>query len=172
MTMEQVDGLIARISEQAKKSRDEVKKLVAEKMDELSGLVSEEGAAHIVARELGLNLLISSHRKLKVENLIPGLRSVDITARVTKIFEPREFSRNGKAGVVQNVSLSDETGRVRMSLWNDETRLVSEGKIKEDDVVRIEGGFTKQDNRGGAELRVGKGSIKVVDEDIEISSSN
>ncbi|MEK6816796.1 MAG: SOSS complex subunit B family protein, partial [Nanoarchaeota archaeon] len=95
-----------------------------------------------------------------MSNLIPGLRSVDITARVVRVFEPREFSRNGKAGIVQTLMLADGTGRVRMPLWNEETKLLSEGKIKEDDVVRIEGGFTKE-NRGAAELRLGKGKMTV-----------
>ena len=160
--------LVERISQESKKSKEDVKKLIEDKLLELSGLVSEEGAAYIVARELGLNLLASTHRQMRVENLIPGLRSVDIVARITKIFPPREFSKNGKAGVVQNLSLADPTGRVRLSLWNDETKLVSEGKIKEDDVVKIERGFTKQDNTGKPELRVGKGAITVVQEDIKI----
>ncbi len=159
--------LIERIFEETKKPKDEIKKLIDEKQDELSGLVSEEGAAYIVARELGMNLLASVRRNLKVSNLIPGLRSVDITARVVRVFEPREFSRNGKPGVVQTLMLADETGRVRLPLWNDETKLLSEGKIKEDDVVRVEGGFTKE-NRGAAELRVGKGTIKVVNEEIDM----
>ena len=166
--MSSVGELVDRIAEESKKSKEDVRKLIDEKMTELSGLVSEDGAAYIVARELGLNLLVSTHRQLKVANLIPGLRSVDIVARVSKIFPPREFSKNGKAGVVQNISLEDGTGRARLSLWNDETKLVSEGKIKEDDVVRIERGFTKQDNRGGAELRIGKGEMKVVQEEIEL----
>ena len=160
--------LIDRISEETKKPRDEVKRLVEEKQTELSGLVSEEGAAYIVARELGLNLLASTHRQLKVVNLIPGLRSVDIVARVTKIFPPREFSKNDNVGIVQNISLADETGRVRISLWNEETKLVSDGKIKEDDVVKIERGFTKQDNKGMPELRVGNGTITVVQEVIDL----
>jgi len=160
--------LIEKISQETKKTKDEVRKLIEEKMDELSGLVSEEGAAYIVARELGLNLLASIQRQLKVANLIPGLRSVDIVARVTKIFPPREFSKNGKVGIVQNIGLADETGRVRLSLWNDETKLVTEGKIKEDDVVKIEHGFTKQDNRGAPELRIGKGAMAVVKEEIEL----
>ncbi|MEK6816795.1 MAG: hypothetical protein AABY09_04220 [Nanoarchaeota archaeon] len=35
--------LIDRISEETKKSKDEIKKLIDEKLTELSGLVSEEG---------------------------------------------------------------------------------------------------------------------------------
>lgn len=159
--------LIDMIFQETKKPKEEVKKLIEEKLTELSGLVSEEGAAYIVARELGLNLLASARRQLKIANLIPGLMSVDIVARVGRIFEPREFSRGGKPGIVQTLMLADETGHIRLPLWNDETKLVSGGKIKEDDAVRIEGGFTKE-NRGAPELRLGKGRITVVQEDIEI----
>jgi hypothetical protein len=71
----------------------EVRKLIEEKQDELSGLVSEEGAAYIVARELGVNLLKAAKRQLKIKNLIPGLSSVELVGRVVSIFEPREWAR-------------------------------------------------------------------------------
>jgi replication factor A1 len=163
-----VEKIIEKICEQTKLSTKEVKNMIEEKQDELSGLVSEEGAAYIVAREHGINLLKDSNRQLKVKNLLSGLRSVELVARVVRISEVREFERNGKKGKVVNLTIGDETGVARLSLWNEETALVSEGKIKEDDTVRITNGFVLTDNRGNTEVRVGKGRIEKIEEKIQV----
>jgi len=158
--------LIKEISREAKIPELKVRKLIEEKVDELSGLVSREGAAYIVARELGISLIKDTKRQLKISSIISGLQSVDLTARVLKIFEPREWEKNGKKGSVANLLIGDETGTMRLSLWNEELELLS--KLSEGDVVRITGGFVKQDNKGRPELRIGKGKIEIVEEEMDI----
>lgn len=170
--MSSVEKLIETISKESKKSADEVKTMIEEKQLELSGLVSEEGAAYMVGRELGVSLLKESNKVLKVENIVTGLRSVDVTAKVVKITDPREFDKKGKKGLVQNILLADETGRIRLTLWNDETDLVKNGKIKEDDVIKITGGYVRPDNLGKPNLMLGKGKAEKVNEDIEVVSDS
>jgi len=166
--MTSVDKIIEKISKHASMSKEEVKKLIEEKQDELSGLISEEGAAYIVGRELGINLLKESKRQLKIKNLVSGLRSVDIAAKIVSISEPREFEKNGKKGRVVNVLMGDATGAVRLSLWNDETEMIGKMGLKEDSTIRITGGYVKEDNRGNPEVRLGRGKMQQVEEDIEI----
>lgn len=163
-----LEAMVEKICEHAKLEPEKVRQMISEKSVELSGLVSEEGAAYIVARELGLNMIRETKRQLKIKNLVSGLRSVDIVARVLQVFEERHFEREGNKGSVINVMLGDETGVVRMSLWNQETALVKEGKIKEGDTIKVSGGWVKTDNRDNLELRVGRGSIERVDQVVEI----
>ncbi len=171
--MFEFEEIIDKISEHAKISKEEILKQVEDKQIELSGLVSREGAAYIVGRELGVNLLKEGKRKLKINNIVSGMRFVDVTARVTRISDIREFEREGKKGKVVNLLLADETGAVRLSLWNEETDLIASGQIKEDDVVKITGGYVKTDDRGNIELRVGRGKIEEVDEEMpEVSESS
>lgn len=159
-----VDDVVGKICEHTDgMEEDKVRKMIEEKVIELSGLVSREGAAYIVARELGLSLLKESKRQLKIKNLMSGLRSVDIVARVMKSYEPREFQKNGKTGRVANLLLGDETGTVRLSLWNDEVDLIEKDNIKEGDVVSISGGYVKMDNRDMPELRLGRGNMDKTD---------
>ncbi len=165
---EDIKKIIEATCKHSGKTEAEVRKLIEEKQDELSGLVSEEGAAYIIARELGVNLLKAAKRQLKVKNLISGLRSVEIVGRIVRIFEPREWEKEGKSGVVQNLILGDETGMVRLSLWNEETDLVKIGEIKDDDTIRITGGYVKTDNRGNPELRIGKGKLEKVEEEVTL----
>lgn len=167
--MHSLENIIEKICETSGETPKKVKKMIAEKQDELSGLVSEEGAAYIVARELGISLIQESRRDFKIKNLIPGLRSVDLVAKVVRILDEREFERNGKKGCVINIILGDETGTVRMPLWNDETALVKEGKLKEGDTIKISRCWTKPDNMDNPELRLGKGIIEKSEEEIEVA---
>ncbi len=162
------EKIIEKICETSGESTAKVKRMISEKQDELSGLVSEEGAAYMVARELGINLIEESRREFKIRNIVSGLRSIDLVARVVRIYDEREFERNGKKGCVINVLLGDETGIIRMSLWNDETSLVKEGKLKEGETVMIQGCWSKADNRDNPELRLGRGTLQKSDAVVEV----
>jgi len=48
------DEIIEKIAEQTEASDEEISDEVEEKMDEFEGLVSEEGALHLVAKEYGV----------------------------------------------------------------------------------------------------------------------
>ena len=49
------EKLLERMQEASGKSKEELAKKIQAKLEELSGLISKEGAAHIVANELGVN---------------------------------------------------------------------------------------------------------------------
>jgi len=161
--MDVLEGLVDTIASESGKPKDIVYGMIREKQDELSGLVSKEGAAYIVGRELGVSLIKETRTLLKASNLAPGLFSVDFLGRVMSIFEPRTFTREGRQGKVQNILLGDETGSIRMSLWNNETDMVQRLGLQQGMAVEVRGGYTKQDNMGNAELRLGRGLIKVAE---------
>ncbi len=145
-----MDEIIKKIADDSGLSEEEIKELIDEKRNEFSGMVSDEGAAHIVAKELGISL---TKRKLKIENIIPGMRNVSILGRIVNIGGIREFSRKGSKGRVANFLIADETGSIRLSLWDDEIDKMSDIPLGE--VVRIDG-FAKEDNTGRPELRIGR----------------
>lgn len=158
--------LINEISGKSGKTPDDVKKLIKEKQQELSDLVSEEGAAYIVGRELGVELVKETKRELKVANIVPDMRNVDIVARIASVFEPKEFDKNGKKGIVSSMILSDETGTIRLPLWNDEVSLIASNGLKQNDLIEVKGAWAKKDTyRDGVELRLGKrGRIKKLED--------
>ncbi|MBI4176242.1 MAG: DUF2240 family protein [Candidatus Aenigmarchaeota archaeon] len=168
LTQLSFEQIVSEIAKHASMGRSEVLDLIEEKRIELSDLVSREGAAYIVARELGLNLLREGRKQqLKIKNLMSGLRSVDLTARVVNIFPAREFEKAGRKGRVANIILGDDTGQVRLSLWDSEIGIIEKEGLKEGNSVKITGGYTKTDPRGGIELRVGRGRINIADTEIE-----
>jgi ssDNA-binding replication factor A large subunit len=170
-----MEELLAEISGKSGKTEKELRHLIKEKQAELSDLVSEEGAAYIVGRELGVELGRSAKRSLKIANIIPDMRTVDLKARVSAIFEPRAFDKNGKKGTVAGIMLADDTGTIRLPLWNEEAQIISKAGLSPGDAVEVTGAWAKKDAyRNGTELRLGKmGKICRIDggdiPDVEIS---
>lgn len=157
-----VEDIIKRIKEEKNISEEEIKQLIKKRQEELAGLISEEGAAYIVAKDLGLNLLEKKTHKLEIKNLIPGMQNATFDAIVADVSDVYEFDRNGNKGKVRNILLADKTGVVRLSLWNDE---VNKFDIRSGDIIEISG-YIKEDNVGRLEIRLGKnGCIKKIESD-------
>lgn len=162
----EVEDIIAKIVEETELEEDEVRENVEEKMDEFEGLVSEEGAVHLVAKEHGVQIAEQGDGELKIENIVPEMRKVHIKARVVDISDVNTFERDDdeEDGKVQNLVLGDETGTIRVTLWDDQTEIAE--KIDEDDVIEISGAYSVEDNQGNAELRLGdEVQVKMADDD-------
>ena len=148
-------------------SEDEINEKIESKIEEFSGLISKEGAAYMVAAENGIDLKEKSDNRLKIKNIIPGMKNVEIVGKVLRVSSVKEFSRNDKTGKVCSIYLGDETGTIRLTLWDDETEAAD--KIKVGDVIKVYG-YTRE---GQLELRLGRyGKIIKVDEDINAVPMN
>ncbi len=144
-----VDEIISKINDSTQLSPDVIKGRINSKIKELSGLVSEEGAAHIVANELGVELLkISSSGKVDIENLLPGLRNIDMGGTVSKVFPVYTFKKNDSEGKVGSMMVSDGTGEVRVVVWDHRVGLLEKGDIREDTRISVRGAFVKEGKYG------------------------
>ncbi|MEM7819533.1 MAG: DUF2240 family protein [Candidatus Aenigmatarchaeota archaeon] len=153
-----INEIIEKISSETGLNEDEIKRMIEEKRLELSNLISEEGAAYIVAKELGVRL--RQTEQLNIENIIPGMQNIDIVGKITKITPIREY--NGKK--FMSIFISDSTGSIRLPLWDNEIEKIS--GLSEGDVIRVRG--LVKEGLFGPELRIGKyGSITKSDEKIE-----
>jgi ssDNA-binding replication factor A large subunit len=144
---------------------------IKKKMEELAGLISEEGAAHIVANELGVQLF-SGSVVIKVSNLKAGMRHVDLLGKVVRKFDVREFQTQRGAGKVGSFVLGDETGSVRAVLWNKQTDQLA--KFNEQDVLKIHSGYVR-DNNGTLELHMNDHSdvqINPPGQDVNLTSEH
>ena len=155
-----LDEILQELEKKTKLTREELELRIKRKKEELSDLISLEGAAHLVARELGVELPISSRREVKIENLNKGMRGINVKGRVIKIFPIREFERDDKTkGRVCNLLISDGTGEIRIPLWDKQVKLIDEGRIKEGDVIEVKRATVTENIFGGLELRLPKHSI-------------
>lgn len=153
-----IKDIIAKICKSSGMTEEEVVKKISEKIEQLYGLVSEEGAAHIIANELGIKIFEVSG-DLKIKDILLGMKSVDVVGKVLRKYELREFSTEKRKGKVANLMLADETGTVRVVFWNDKTDNFAQ--IKEDDILKIKGAYVR-DNAGRKELHLGDNSHIII----------
>lgn len=94
---------------------------------------------------------------LLIKNLRVGMKKVNLKGEVLEITKPTfVITRFGNHASVANALISDETGKIKLCLWNDQINSVSVG-----DVVQIENARIST-FRGERQLRVGKtGSVRV-----------
>jgi replication factor A1 len=86
----------------------------------------------------------------KIEDLKAGMGSVDLIARVVRVFEKREFDRKGQIGQVASVIILDETGTTRLVLWGALANLVE--AVKSGDILKIGNAYVKVDQQGRTEI--------------------
>jgi replication factor A1 len=139
--MQNYELLIERIASSAGLEKEEVERKVEAKKAKLSGLISKEGAAQIIAAELGISF---EDQDLKISELMGGMRRVNVVAKVINIFPVREYSKNGREGKVANFVVADDTGNTRVVLWDtNHIALIEDGKIKSGDVIEIKNASTR-----------------------------
>ena len=137
------EDVINLIKQKSNLSDEEIKKKIDDKLNQLSGLISKEGAAHIIANDLGINFS-EVEKKLKINKILAGMRNVEVVGKVVQKYELREFNSSGRQGKVANLLISDETGTIRVVFWNDLTDKFKE--INEDDVIKISSGYARANN--------------------------
>lgn len=158
-----MQNLIDKIIEASGLERSDIENRIEERKRELPG-VSDEGITRLVARELGVDLLRPEPKELKIKNIVPNMRNITFLGKITGMQPVREFHVGDNIGRVQNITLEDDTGRIRISLWNDEIDKFSLGI---GDVVKIDNSRIKKDNFGNPEARISYGG-NIIKSDIEI----
>jgi replication factor A1 len=159
------EEIIQKIAEKSGLEKEEITVKVEAKREELNGLITLEGAAHIIAGELGINLLegMVEVPRLKLENVIPSMSSVDVVGKLTQVFEIRSFEKADKTkGKVASGILSDETSAIRIVFWDRNVAKIENGEIKEGDILKLRDGYTKENRNGEAEIHLGNRALIVV----------
>jgi hypothetical protein len=149
------EQIVEKIKEKKGISEEEIDKRVQEKLEQLAGLISKDGAAHIIANELGINVFEETLGPTKLNKLIPGMRSVETVGKVRAKYDIREFSTARGAGKVGSLLIADETGLCRVTFWNDQTDKLAD--VKEEDIIRIKNGYVKENN-GRSEVHLNDNS--------------
>jgi replication factor A1 len=146
-----VDEIFSKL--EGKVDRAEFDRKIQEKVDEFGGLLSEEGAALIVATDLGVDLQIERpHEFLHIKDLVIGMSDIWLCARVTCISTIKEFQRQSGTGRVANIDVMDTTGSTRVVLWDDLADVSL--NLNKGDIVEVQGGYVKKGFREGVEIHL------------------
>jgi len=136
MVDENFERILEKIASVSGVDKEDVVRKVEAKRAKLSGLISPEGAAQIIAAELGVNF---DNEKLKLNEVLPGMRKVNVVGKVINMFPVRSFkTQKGDEGKVLNFILADDTSNVKVVLWDtNHISLFESGKISEGHVIEI-----------------------------------
>jgi len=70
------------------------------------------------------------------------MNNIDITGRVSSVFGVREFlKKDGSTGKVGNFTIMDDTGEIRVTLWDKKAELLN--NLVKNDLIRIENAYSK-----------------------------
>ncbi len=164
--MQNYESLVSRIANHSNLETSEIEKRIEARRAKLSGLISKEGAAQIIAAELGVSF---DNIQLKIVELMPGMRKANILARVVRLFPVREFNKNGKQGKVVNMIVADNSGSIKVVLWDtNHIDLFEKGAIREGDTIEVKNGSMRDSElhlSGFSDIK--KSSLTVTDVKIE-----
>jgi replication factor A1 len=92
-----------------------------------------------------------------IKDLQPRQTNVDVEGEVLEMSDVREFNKMGRQGKVANALIKDGTGRVKLSLWNEQIE-----KVKVGDKVKVTKGYVGE-FQGELQLTTGKfGALEIV----------
>ncbi|MEM5821006.1 MAG: DUF2240 family protein [Candidatus Aenigmatarchaeota archaeon] len=168
--MGKVEEIIKLIKEKFKVPEEKIREEIKQKLFEFSGLISEEGAAILVARDYGIDI-----RNIKtftpLSELVSGVRNVNVRVKVFKSFPLKEFERKNKEkGLLKVFLVADDTDYARLVFWNEYTQEAEEMKIKEGDILKIYNARTRENIFGEIDVVVDKNTTIEFDERDDLPS--
>jgi replication factor A1 len=141
----------------------EVLRLAGRPKDGFNGVeVSVDKAEPAPDEEIDVQVLDS----YQVDDLSLGLSDVNLKGKVLDTSEIRTFDRDdGSEGRVANLTVGDETGRVRVTLWDEQADRAEE--LDTDVTVEVVDGYVRERD-GSLELHVGsRGAVEELEEDVQ-----
>lgn len=162
------EEIILKVNEKTQMQVSEIEERVERKMKQLSGLISKEGAAHIVANELGVKIFEPLSGKLQIKHILTGMRDVETVGKVLQISDTREFMRGDSLSKVASMLIGDETGTIRVVLWGSQADNVA--NLGLNNVVKIVGGYVR-DNNGRKEIHLNDRSQLIINPKGEVIES-
>ena len=138
------EEIVLKINEKTQMSVGEIEERVEKKLRQLSGLISREGAAHIVANELGVKIFEQLSGKLQIKNILSGMRDVETVGKVLQVSDAREFMKGDALSKVASMLVGDETGTIRVVMWGSQADNAANLGIN--DIVKVVGGYVRENN--------------------------
>ncbi|MBA7516269.1 hypothetical protein ES705_08315 [subsurface metagenome] len=168
------EAYINKIIEDTGLSRTDIQSLVEEKKEELKGLISDEGALFVIAKELGVDVTSESKEllneiELNISDIILNMKNIVIVGRIKDIFHVNSFKKSsGETGHVGSFLLHDNTGDIRIVLWDEQVSIFKDERFEKNEIVKILNGTAKNGRNGGIEIHVGGFSkIDLAPEDVD-----
>lgn len=131
-------------------SQEEIIELGEEKIRELKGLISMGGALFMISKELKIDIPDNNQfkeletKKITIKDLTTNMKNLTLIGSISEIGEMRSFTKKtGEEGRVVNFKLQDNTGIIRIVLWDELTDIINKTEFQVNAQVKITSGYTK-----------------------------
>ena len=95
---------------------------------------------------------------MKISEIKPRQGNIDIEVKVEEIGEAKEFEKFGRKGRVATALVSDDSGKIQLTLWNEDI-----DRVKEGDKIKITNGYCGE-FQGEKQLTAGRyGTLEIVE---------
>lgn len=167
------DTYITKIIQDTGLTRKEIRNLVEEKKDELKGLITDEGALFLIAKEYGVdvrneNVDLLKDIDVKISDISLNMKNITLVGRIKAIYKVFDFEReNEEKGYVGSFLLHDNTGEIRIVVWNEHVNIFKDQNFRENELVKILNGYAKE-GKYGLEVHIGRiGKIILSPDDVD-----
>jgi len=158
MTTDIFDNLLSQIlSTNDKITKERLLSMIEQKKQESHGLLSDEGAARLVAQQLMVVPVSTIGLKdQRIMSVHAGFNDVTITGLILSLSEIRQFERSdGKQGKVLRIRITDGSGEMSCVSWDEMAETLVREALSPGWQIRFLHGYTKQGTAGEVELHLG-----------------
>ena len=154
-------------------SKDRLMELIDNRKSFFQGLLSEEGAALLVAQDLKVNIDQEKIKPLQIDDLVSDLNNITITGRVIHTSQIKEFVRaDGSSGKYIKLILADKTGEIFCTAWDSKAEKIAKKELQ-NKIVKILRGYTRKGLNSEVELHIGdRGDIIISNDEFEENFPN
>jgi len=162
MSEMKAEAYINKIIESTGLTRKEIQDMVEDKKKELKGLISEEGALFVIARELGVDVKeenkdLMNDIEIFISDITFNMKNINIIGRIKEIYNANKFNKvDGGTGYVGSFLLHDTTGDIRIVLWDDHVDLFNKDNFQQNELVKIVNGTVRKGKFEDKEIHIGK----------------
>ncbi len=151
----------------------ELEKQVKNKAKEFGGFMSEQGILFVIAKENGIYLQSSDINEqlyeefeeeidyddftIDISEIKEDMTNIVLLGKILQIYETREFTRkDGTPGIVGSFLLGDISQTIKVILWDDKVDITKNKFFRENELIRIIGGYCKMGRDNSLEVHLGR----------------
>ncbi len=158
------EQIVEKIVKNSDLGKEDVLAKVEEKKTKFAGLLTDEGAAYMIAKELDIEMNVEKKvlEDIKINKLKDGMNNLDLLVRVLHVYTPREFEKSGKKGKLCNLLVGDETGEIKLTFWGKDVDALEKKNVQKGSVLLLKNCYTSS-YKEQVQLNLGYGGEFVVD---------
>ncbi|MHA2125949.1 MAG: DUF2240 family protein [Promethearchaeota archaeon] len=168
------EAYVNKILENTGLTRKEIQDMVEDKKKELKGLISEEGALFIIARELGVDVKeenkdLLTEIEINISDITQNMKNINLIGRIKETYNVNKFNKSdGGTGYVGSFLLHDNTGDIRVVIWDDHVSIFNEDNFVINELIKIINGIARKSKYENIELHVGRfGKLILSPDDVD-----